>query len=293
MLKYSLVRICAYGIPKMSDHPSSIAFATKARDIADRFRTRAIKKQAPLNGEAWETKIEVKPTETSYFKMKVDKIWYPIDEKPSCNYFDPKSVRIFLQNEFGIAKSRLLDQKRKKLINAKGYNNPILSWVNAKRFTHEISEGVDFYHQKQTERRSVEHVLPQSFVNYLPELTQDLVMLRTINFNFNCKRKNLPYGNMDTQETVMRNGVCYVKNDIKGELSRMILYAFIMYEQTLSNLNFNFDAVGRLEMFIEWCLQYIPTDSELIINGKIEKMQGNRNPLVDDIELCKAAYGLR
>jgi hypothetical protein len=284
MLKHSIVRICAYGIPKISNNPAVYAFATTAINdfIEDVGAGQKLKGNADVNS--------IKTL--AHFKMNVDKIWYPFLEKPSCRYFDPKSVRIFLQNEFTISKTSLLIQRKRKLVDSKGNNNPLMSWKTAKRLTNQISEGIDFYHKIQAEKKSVEHVLPQSFVKYIPELTRDLIMLRTINFNFNCKRQNMPYGDMDTQETIMRKGVCYVRNDIKGELSRIMLYAFIMYEQTLSKINFDYNIVGKLEMFIAWCLENLPTESEISINGKIEKYQGNRNPLVDDIELCKAAYGL-
>ena len=46
-------------------------------------------------------------------------------------------------------------------------------------------------------------------------------------------------------------------------------------------------ALGRRSALLDWAARFPPTEDERDRNDVVEQLQGNRNPFVDDAELCK------
>jgi endonuclease I len=76
----------------------------------------------------------------------------------------------------------------------------------------------------------------------------------------------------------------------EGDLARAIFYFYTMYPKGARSIDdIAADGVGQ---FFTWHLQDPPDAKEIERNGRIESVQGNRNPYVDRPELVCRAYEL-
>lgn len=143
---------------------------------------------------------------------------------------------------------------------------------------------------------SVEHIVPRSVVQKFSEIVQDLHNLIPVESNLNSRRQSYPFGpgNCANDASCLENKKMLIRDEIKGFIARSVIYVFVMYEMKLKDrMKLDVDAVGKMEMLVDWCLTFQPTDYELNRNARIEKSQGNRNPFIDDTELCKLALSIK
>ena len=88
-------------------------------------------------------------------------------------------------------------------------------------------------------------------------------------------------------------------NDVKGDVARMLFYMAVRYEEgDKVDLELN-DRVnngsnpyhGKLSVLLEWHEQDPVSEWELNRNEKIEEIQGNRNPFIDNPEWANDIWG--
>ena len=145
---------------------------------------------------------------------------------------------------------------------------------------------------------SVEHIVPRSVVQRFTEVVQDLHNLIPVERNLNSRRSSYPYGpgNCRTDQSCLESNKMLVRDGIKGFIARSIIYVFVMYEKKLKSRNqrkWDVNAVGNMKMLVDWCLTFEPTEYEKNRNDRIEETQGNRNPFIDDTNLCKLALVIK
>ena len=70
----------------------------------------------------------------------------------------------------------------------------------------------------------------------------------------------------------------------KGDVARMILYLNLRYNESIKD-------VGSIELFLKWNAEDPVSTFEIDRNNKIEKIQGNRNPFIDNPFLATLVWG--
>ncbi len=126
-----------------------------------------------------------------------------------------------------------------------------------------------------------EHTWPKSLLGSAP--IDDLHNLRACNSNVNSSRGNLPFREdgkpfTGNQPYGRFNGGWYPGDEHIGDVARIVLYLHVRY-------GININSVGNLNMFLEWHELDPVNDFERTRNGRIEGIQGNRNPFIDYPEL--------
>ena len=158
-----------------------------------------------------------------------------------------------------------------------------------------------------------EHVWPQSFgASTSQTVGTDVHNLKPADPSLNSLRSNLEFDDLGNfGSTVYYNGVptgCKYsssmgvfepRNDIKGDLARIILYMDLRYEgignepdlSVQENLNTGGFTFAVLSTLLQWH-QNDPVDAfEMNRNNIIYNYQGNRNPFIDYPELVDYLYG--
>lgn len=133
-----------------------------------------------------------------------------------------------------------------------------------------------------------EHVVPQSWFNKRKQPRTDLHHLFTCEWGCNSFRGNHAYYDFNT-EAFREN--CGEREDGKfepkygkGAVARATLYFLLRYLGDVASSNKEMP-VDRLPTFIDWARDDLVDRWELHRNAEIEKVQGNRNPLIDFPEL--------
>ncbi|MAZ97262.1 MAG: hypothetical protein CMP53_07060, partial [Flavobacteriales bacterium] len=159
-----------------------------------------------------------------------------------------------------------------------------------------------------------EHVWPQSLGGFSTSngVGTDVHNLKPAIPSLNSLRSNLEYDFLGTAGNAVNYngaatgcrydgslGVFEPRNDIKGDLARIILYMDLRYEgvgndpdlSVQENLNSGGTTFGVLSTLLQWH-QNDPVDAfESNRNEVIYNYQGNRNPFVDHPELAAHLYG--
>lgn len=134
-----------------------------------------------------------------------------------------------------------------------------------------------------------EHVWPQSLLgakatNSVTNIASDLHNLKPADPDENALRSNKFFGTT--------SGTYEPRDEVKGDVARMLFYMDVMYEQ-LSLIHANSGGalqMGNLEKLLEWHDLDPVDDFEMNRNNKIEDFQGNRNPFIDHPEFVGKIY---
>lgn len=130
---------------------------------------------------------------------------------------------------------------------------------------------------------NTEHVYPQSLI--INTAKGDLHHLRVCDRQINSKRGNLPF--TDGQgEYKLKNRSWYPGDHWVGDVARMIMYLNLRYAES-------FEDVGSLELFLKWNAVDPVSEFEIQRNNRIEKVQGNRNPFIDNPYLATLIWGAK
>ena len=159
-----------------------------------------------------------------------------------------------------------------------------------------------------------EHVWPQSLggFNTSPGVGTDVHNLKPSNGGLNSLRSNLEYDSLGTSGSAVNfqgqptgcrysnsAGVFEPRDEVKGDLARIILYMDLRYDGSGSEpnlvareaLNTGGTTFAVLSQLIKWHWAD-PVDSfEMNRNNVIHAMQGNRNPFIDHPELVHYLHG--
>lgn len=152
--------------------------------------------------------------------------------------------------------------------------------------------GGDSSNPLQKGEYNCEHVVPQSWFHKKSTPRGDLHHLFASVISCNSLRGNSQYDDDVNQgENMIACGI-YSKEDNlfnphagKGETARAVLYFMLRYPGQIGDDAHEY-GVSDLPMLLEWNREHPPTEYEFHRNQMIEKLQGNRNPLVDFPELA-------
>ena len=164
-------------------------------------------------------------------------------------------------------------------------------------------ENYDLYTGEKSDKKSVEHIWPQSFFNSKDkkELKKDMYNLSQIDLKTNIFRSNYKFAdnkdllNLDlkidvsslkTNYMIKKSNpykLFYLPERAKGPVSRSIAYIILIYPNQKDKLE---KIIDKNDM-IEWSILYPVTDLEIEKNKLVEKYQGNINPFIMDPELIK------
>lgn len=159
-----------------------------------------------------------------------------------------------------------------------------------------------------------EHVWPQSLggFNTNAGVGTDIHNLKPADVGLNSLRSNLEYDDLGTSGSAVnyngsatgcryysQGGVFEPRDDVKGDLARIILYMDLRYEGANGEpdlvareaLNSGGTTFAVMSTLLEWH-EDDPVDSfEVNRNNVIHQMQGNRNPFIDYPSLVHYLYG--
>ena len=170
-----------------------------------------------------------------------------------------------------------------------------------------------------------EHSFPKSWFGVsdsynIPDdryaIHNDLFHLYPSDTEANGKRSNLPYGKVNKGTPNWENGYCklgnmvsagfsglvFEPNDaIKGNLARTYFYIATRYEdanfskwggsEMITKTSYPFFRTWAINMLLEWN-RLDPVDAaERKRNDEVAKIQGKRNPYIDDPELAEYIWG--
>ncbi len=156
--------------------------------------------------------------------------------------------------------------------------NVILIYNSESRNKNEFLSGSNPH---TTQTFNTEHVYPQSLINNTAK--GDLHHLRSCDIQINAKRANYRFvkgqGNFKLTDKSW-----YPGDDWKGDVARMIMYLSLRYNE-------NFKDVGSLDLFLTWNREDPVSDFERQRNNRIQKIQGNRNPFIDNPFLATRIWG--
>lgn len=114
-----------------------------------------------------------------------------------------------------------------------------------------------------------EHVVPQTNFNRKEPMRSDLHHLFACDDHTNSIRGNQLYGD-------------YVPEGGKGKVARATLYFMLRHPDTTLPYTPN-----QIEMLKSWSLEDPPDEHERHRNAEIQKLQGNRNPYIDNPDWVK------
>jgi len=157
-----------------------------------------------------------------------------------------------------------------------------------------------------------EHVWPQSLgsFNTSDAPGTDIHALRPTYVSINSTRASLDFDNDDgSGAEIYYNSIAtgsYVdsnsfepRDEIKGDVARMIFYMAVRYEGDDGYADLEIDnmvgdgapTIGVLSVLIEWHLNDLPDDFERNRNEVIFGIQHNRNPFIDHPEFVEYIWG--
>jgi endonuclease I len=171
-------------------------------------------------------------------------------------------------------------------------NNVILLYTGRSQAKSTFGGGVNDWNR--------EHVWAKSHGDFGndPPCGTDAHMVRPTDASVNADRGNRDFDEGGQQHSEATG--CFFteytwepRDEVKGDVARMILYMDVRYEGTSGELDLTtVDAVntspapehGRLSTLLEWHEQDPPDDFEINRNNVVYSYQGNRNPFVDHPE---------
>lgn len=136
----------------------------------------------------------------------------------------------------------------------------------------------------------------------------DIHHLRPCDASVNSARYNLFYDNggeahSEATECYYDDDSWEPRDDIKGDVARMIFYMAVCYEgedddpdlemtnnMEYSTENYSAPYFGKLSTLIEWNTQDQVDDAELERNEKVYAIQGNRNPFINHPEWVNSIW---
>ena len=159
-----------------------------------------------------------------------------------------------------------------------------------------------------------EHVWPRSLGGFTTSAGPgtDLHNLKPADGGLNSLRSNHEYDELGTGGSAVNYngnatgnrynasaGIFEPRDDIKGDLARIIMYMDLRYEGAGSEpdlvmreaLNSGGTTFAVMSTLLEWHFQDTVDAFELRRNHVIDSMQGNRNPFIDHPELAHYLYG--
>jgi endonuclease G len=132
-----------------------------------------------------------------------------------------------------------------------------------------------------------EHVVPQSWFDKAEPMRGDLHHLFACEVGCNSFRGNIPYFDFPDFEEVVR-GECgkrersgFEPSNGKGAAARATLYFLLRYPGEINAVRQEY-VPERIDTLLAWHFAKPPMEYERHRNASIFKLQGNRNPLVDD-----------
>lgn len=136
-----------------------------------------------------------------------------------------------------------------------------------------------------------EHVVPQSWFSKKRAPRGDLHHLFAAQIDCNSLRGNAEYDdNVDDGQEMKLCGVLDQHQNLfepkagRGETARAVLYFMLCYPGMIGDRRGEYTAED-LPMLLQWASENPPSQYEQHRNQYIEKLQGNRNPLIDFPEL--------
>ena len=157
---------------------------------------------------------------------------------------------------------------------------------------------------------NAEHIVPQSFFGSSEPMRSDIYILRPCHGNANSSRSNDPFGEVDDNQAQWYgvNGNSYTstgnqpansdnwsegsgslwepREAKKGDVARAVFYYYTMYPDEGTNIS----ACGNLETLYVWHVNDPPDAAEISRNTKINQVQGNKNPYVENPDLVYLAW---
>ncbi|GIQ82130.1 endonuclease I [Kipferlia bialata] len=156
-----------------------------------------------------------------------------------------------------------------------------------------------------------EHIVPQSFFNKKDPMVSDVHHLRPAESRANSARNHFPFEQIadeDVKQWFYQDVISTAippesdianwsrlrdsqdawepRDEARGTIARAVLYFYTMYSQFLDEM----DRIGDVNMFIQWNNDHPPSQWDMDRNDRAEFYQGNRNPYVDNPELCERAF---
>ena len=143
---------------------------------------------------------------------------------------------------------------------------------------------------------NAEHIWPQSFFGKQLPMVSDLHHLQSTFGTPNNRRSNFRFGYVSTKEakystisgTRGTSGKYEPCDAVKGNVARSMLYFVTRYydKNIRQKMDYKSFWTDNVEMFLEWNRQDPPDAREIERNSRIEQLQGNRNPYIDDYTLA-------
>ena len=137
-----------------------------------------------------------------------------------------------------------------------------------------------------------EHVVPQSWFKKKKAPKGDLHHLYASQTECNSLRGNAQYSNdVDSGQPLLACGVLDQSDNEfepkagKGETARSVLYFLLRYPGVIGDNRQEYGP-SDLPMLLQWHRDNPPTEYEQHRNQNIERLQGNRNPLIDFPQLA-------
>jgi len=227
---------------------------------------------------------------TTYFQVESDSasLHIPTDIKAYYKQVDFNKDDIALYEELAattIAKHvniQSYNARHKQLYDIDAHPNHkdsvVLIYSGEHRFGKEFLSGNNHY---KPQTFNTEHVYPQSLI--VNTAKGDLHHLRVCDTRVNSMRGNHPF--TDGQGAYqLKNNSWYPGDHWKGDVARMIMYLNLRYAES-------FEDVGSLELFVKWNAEDPVSEFEIQRNNRIEKVQGNRNPFIDNPYLATMIWG--
>lgn len=157
--------------------------------------------------------------------------------------------------------------------------NVVLIYTGESRDEREYLSGSNSY---SPQTFNTEHVYPQSMLE--GDAIADLHILRVVDIEVNELRMNYPFTDGSGQYKLVNGSAFYPGDEWRGDVARMIMYMNLRYDEP-------FDAVGNLELFLEWNAEDPVSAFEQQRNEVIQDAQGNRNPFIDNPHLATRIWG--
>ena len=144
-----------------------------------------------------------------------------------------------------------------------------------------------------TNRWNREHVFARSLANPSLDTTTnntDIHNLHAADCALNASKENKKFTNGSGKGDAVPTNLFYPGDEWKGDVARIIMYMYLTYPTQCKAIDTGTGSKSyssdMLDLFLQWNAEDPPSDFEINRNNKVQNIQGNRNPFIDNPALA-------
>lgn len=140
-----------------------------------------------------------------------------------------------------------------------------------------------------TNRWNREHVFARSLANPTLDTTPnntDIHNLHAADCALNAAKESKKFTSGSGKGDAIPTNLFYPGDEWKGDVARIMMYMYLTYPSQCQVINTGTGSKSyspdMLDLFLQWNVEDPPSEFEVQRNNKVQTIQGNRNPFIDN-----------